>query len=637
MIRILHKSAIGDVERIVNMRKKWKELGLYHKFSLTIIIVGLIPMLLLTTYISRSMIQDYRKALEIQYEQATNYMADSIENMLESYNSVSKMPYYYNMSSYGSTYSSYMSFDYFRKIVYGEIYSEETMQQQRKADMEDFLRYLGNLDSSIVCLHFIGKDLSGEKIDFHKAMDGTYFNNKALFEQLVDYENLQHESNKLILIPPHNSAYKNGIDREVFSVARNYFDLRGNAGNTPYVGTLFFDIDIRRFDRIFMNINYHNDERFYVADEQGNCFYSNDRNAVGRNVLAEIADNKKDFIMHKQIKDSNLTVTVVMDMNKAFAKIQHTQRIIYVIIAASICALMSGSVFFSKRLTKPLHEIMAQMEQIGNGNFDIELPVRSNDEIGILAGRFNQMSGALKQYINQSYVAQIRQNEAELTALKSQIYPHFLYNTLEVIRMTALDDSEKKVPEMIEALSEQIHYLIGPMQDMVPLDKETDIVRKYVYLLNCRISGKIQLSVNVQAVSSLTVPKLILQPVVENAYVHGIKPKKGSGCIMIEAYVEEAVLHMNVMDNGVGMDEDAVVRLYEIMNGTNPGIKSEYNWQSIGLKNVNDRIKYLYGEEYGIEITSTAGIGTNVHIIMPANGRDGGKRYGDKDEDGTGG
>lgn len=291
MIRILHKSAIGDVERIVNMRKKWKELGLYHKFSLTIIIVGLIPMLLLTTYISRSMIQDYRKALEIQYEQATNYMADSIENMLKSYNSVSKMPYYYNMSSYGSTYSSYMSFDYFRKIVYGEIYSEETMQQQRKADMEDFLQYLGNLDSSIVCLHFIGKDLNGEKIDFHKAMDGTYFNNKALFEQLVDYENLQHESNKLILIPPHNSAYKNGIDREVFSVARNYFDLRGNAGNTPYVGTLFFDIDIRRFDRIFMNINYHNDERFYVADAQGNCFYSNDRNAVGRNVLAEIADN----------------------------------------------------------------------------------------------------------------------------------------------------------------------------------------------------------------------------------------------------------------------------------------------------------------------------------------------------------
>lgn len=619
------------------MRKKWQELGLYYKFSLTIIMVGLIPMLLLTTYISHSMIQDYRQALEIQYEQATEYVANSIESMLESYNSVSKMPYYYNMSSYGSTYSSFMSFDNFRKIVYGEIYSEETMQQQRRSDMENFLQYLGNLDSSIICLHFIGKDLNGEKIDFHKAMDGTYFNNETLFEQLVGYGELECGSNKLILIPPHDSVYKNGINREVFSVARNYFDLRGNVGNTPYVGTLFFDIDIRRFDRIFMDVKYHDDEQFYVTDAQGSCFYSNDKEKIGSNVLMEITDNKKDFVMIKEVGDTNLTVTVVMDMNKAFAKIQHTQRIIYVIIAASICALMGGSVFFSKRLTKPLHEIMAQMEQIGTGNFDIELPVRYNDEIGILAGRFNQMSEALKQYINQSYVAQIRQNEAELTALKSQIYPHFLYNTLEVIRMTALDDSEKRVPQMIEALSEQIHYLIGPMQDMVPIEKETDIVRKYVYLLNCRISNKIQLSMNVQSVNNVIVPKLILQPVVENAYVHGIKPKNGSGCIMIEGYAEDEILHINVIDNGVGMDEETVSRLYGIMNGTNPGIKSEYNWQSIGLKNVNDRIKYLYGDAYGIEITSTVGIGTNVHIVMPMNERDGGCHYGSRDKDGAGG
>lgn len=616
------------------MRRKWQKLGLYYKFSLTIILVGLIPMLLLSTYISHSMMQDYRKALEIQYEQATEYVANSIERMLESYNNVSKMPYYYNISSYGSTYTSYMSFDNFRKIVYGEIYAEETMQQQRQSDMENFLQYLGNLDNSIICLHFIAEDLTGEKLDFHKAMDGTYFNNEQLFEQLVGYSRLDRGSNKLILIPPHDSMYKNGINRKVFSVARNYYDLRGNVGNTPYVGTLFFDIDIRRFDKIFMDVRYQDGELFYVTDMEGNCFYSNVDGKAGSNVRHDFAKNEKDFVLSKEVGELGLSVTVVMDMEKAFAKIQQTQRIIYFIIVASICALLGGSAFFSKRLTNPLHEIMVQMEQVGTGNFDIVLPVRSSDEIGVLAGRFNQMSEALKQYINQSYVAQIRQTEAELTALKSQIYPHFLYNTLEVIRMTALDDSEKKVPEMIEALSEQIHYLIGPMQDMVPLEKEIDNVRKYVYLLNCRISGKIQLNMNVQSVSSMIVPKLILQPVVENAYVHGIKPRKGSGCIMIEAYAEDGVLHINVMDNGVGMDERAVGRLYGIMNGTNPGIKSAYNWQSIGLKNVNDRIKYLYGEAYGIEITSTVGIGTNVHIIMPV---DGGHDYGTKDENDTSG
>lgn len=606
------------------MRKRWRELGLYHKFSLTIIAVGLVPMLLLTTFISNSMIHDYRRALEVQYEQATEYVANSIGSMLDSYNNVSKMPYYYNISSYGSAYSSYMSFDNFRKIVYGEIYPADAMQQQRRSDMEDFLQYLGNMDNGIICLHFLAEDLDGEKTDFHKAMDGTYFNNEPLFEQLVGYGDWDRGSNKLTLVPPHDSSYKNGINYKVFSIARNYFDLRGSVGNTPYVGTLFFDIDLRRFDRIFYDVKYQDAEQFYVTDGEGSCFWSNYEDRIGENVLEEISGSEGDFVLSKEVGDFNLRVTVVMDMQKAFAKIQHTQRIIYVIIAASCITLLAGSAFFSRRLTKPMHEIMAQMEQIETGNFDIVLPVRTNDEIGVLAGRFNQMGEALKKYINQSYVAQIRQNEAELTALKSQIYPHFLYNTLEVIRMTALDDSENKVPEMIEALSEQIHYLIGPMQDTVPLEKETDIVRKYVYLLNCRISSKVQLEMNIQSVSGMIVPKLILQPIVENAYVHGIKPRKGSGCIMIEAFAKEGVLHINVMDNGVGMEASAVEKLYEVMNGTNPGIKSEYNWQSIGLKNVNDRIKYLYGEEYGIEITSTPGIGTNVHIVMPAGSRGGG-------------
>ncbi len=268
-----------------------------------------------------------------------------------------------------------------------------------------------------------------------------------------------------------------------------------------------------------------------------------------------------------------------------------------------------------------MHEMMRQMSMVETGYFDIELPIRSKDEIGVLSERFNQMSRALKTYINQSYVAQIKQNEAELTALKSQIYPHFLYNTLEIIRMTALEEEgREKVPEMIEALSGQIHYLIGPMQDMVPLEKEIDIVRKYIYLLNCRIGSKVQLMVEAKSGLKAQVPKLILQPIVENAYVHGIKPKKGNGCIMIETAVSEERFEISVMDNGIGMDREATQKIMGLFESDAPGIKNEYNWQSIGLKNVHDRIRYLYGEEYGIQITSTAAVGTIVRILLPLRG-----------------
>ena len=199
--------------------------------------------------------------------------------------------------------------------------------------------------------------------------------------------------------------------------------------------------------------------------------------------------------------------------------------------------------------------------------------------------------------------------------------------------MTALEDEEKsKVPEMIEALSQQIHYIIGPMQDLVPLEQEIDIVRKYVYLLNCRISGKVKLMVNAQGDSMIQVPKLILQPLVENAYVHGIKPKQGSGSIMIEAHNKGDTLEISVMDNGVGMDQDSIDKILQLLQGDAPGIKNQYNWQSIGLKNVHDRIRYLYGEEYGIQITSTVGVGTMISVILPWNTEEKGENLDDKDD-----
>lgn len=130
----------------------------------------------------------------------------------------------------------------------------------------------------------------------------------------------------------------------------------------------------------------------------------------------------------------------------------------YVFVAVSVLALFAGSFYFSKRMTKPMHEMMEQMSMVETGNFDIELPIRSGDEIGILSKRFNQMSSALKTYINQSYVAQIKQNEAELTALKSQIYPHFLYNTLEIIRMTALEEAgDDRGIVQTDSLSDRSH------------------------------------------------------------------------------------------------------------------------------------------------------------------------------------
>lgn len=597
-----------------------KSFNLYQKFALTIILLGLLPMAILATFIANKMIRDYSQALRAQYEQASGYVAFSMESMLDSYNTVSKMPYYYNLDDYGAK-GSYLSFDNFRQIIYGEGYEPENLAEEREQDMMRFLQYIQSVDSHIRGVHVIAIGQQEEKLSFHYSVYNTFFRDPELFEQAVGYDSFDRAGKSLILIPPHTTSYFYGEPDEVFTVARNYFDLRGPVGNTPYVGTIFIDVDLKRMERIFGSVAFHGNERFYVVNEAGDCFYSNQEERIGTNLTQELKsleEAEERFMVRTGSNGYGLSVVVSMDSRTAFGAIRTMQKMMYLFVAVSVAALLVGSVYFSRRLTRPMHEMMEQMAQVETGNFDIELPIRSGDEIGILSGRFNQMSSALKTYINQSYVAQIKQNEAELTALKSQIYPHFLYNTLEIIRMSALDEQgREQVPEMIEALSEQIHYLIGPMQDMVPLEKEIAIVRKYVYLLNCRIDGKVQLGVKAPKTAGILVPKLILQPIVENAYVHGIKPKKGKGCIMIETAVNRDFFEISVMDNGVGMDEAAMERILALFEGDDPGIKNEYNWQSIGLKNVHDRIRFLYGERYGIRLTSTAAVGTMVRILLP--------------------
>ncbi|MFV0341407.1 MAG: sensor histidine kinase [Anaerocolumna sp.] len=329
-----------------------------------------------------------------------------------------------------------------------------------------------------------------------------------------------------------------------------------------------------------------------------------------------IFKGKQYLFFYSRVGKTGATICSFITENSLTKQLNSIRLITFILIlVSSMIAIFIA--FKVRKLTRPIHFMMEQMERIEIGDFNIELSVESNDEIGILSKRFNQMSSELETYINQSYLAQIKQNEAEMTALKSQIYPHFLYNTLEVIRMTALNEGDEKVSNMIDALSSQIHYVIGPVGDLVPLEKEAEIVHKYVYLLNCRNNSNIELIMNLGHYGKIIVPKLILQPIVENAYIHGLKPHNNSGSILIEADVTEEFFEIVLMDNGIGMDEETLRALITFLDSNEIGIKNEYNWQSIGLKNVNDRLRYLYGNEYGLIISSTISVGTMVRIRLP--------------------
>lgn len=604
--------------QVTDMRKKWGRLSLYHKFVLVIILAGLCPMLLLTTAVTTRLYEEYRYSVTTSQERAAYYIGESLTQMMDSWKDVSKMPYFYSFSNESSMQYNYMSFDNLRKILTAEGIEDEKKDSFREQNMRIFLRTIYNMDSSITGTYFYGAE---EGMRFAYGGTNTYLENWDEFERCIGIDKIDTETRDMILIPTHNNTYYYWKHARVFTIARNYYDLTGMISNQPYLGTVLIDVDIEVISRLFTGVDFGEHARIYVYDGEGFCWYSNQPDVVGEKVperIAEAGEGKNVHLIHIPENEYGLSLCIEPDERIVYGKLQEIRNLMYMVILMSVILLLLASVWFSRRLTRPVRNMMEEMSKLERGIFDVSLPVEGEDEISILSRRFNEMSQELKRYIDQSYLARIKQTEAEMTALKSQIYPHFLYNTLEVIRMTALEEKNReKVPKMIAALSMQIRYMIGTVQDMVPVKREVEITEKYVYLLNCRITGNIRLSVDMKGFADVMVPKLILQPIVENSYVHGLKPRGGSGMIRIQVREDERFMRISVMDDGIGMDSETKEELEKLLKSDAIGIKCEDNWQSIGLKNVHDRICYLYGESFGIKVTSQVNIGTMIEILMP--------------------
>lgn len=592
-----------------------KRLSLYHKYTLIIICIGLLPMTILATLVVRGMLKEHHKVITKNYEQATEYMSVGLGDVLDSYDEISKMIYFYNSDS-----------DWQSNYVYGNYSNLKNILAEkpnmRDEQMQRMLSLIQSMDGHIDAVHFVEYQADGEKYSYHYSGNSTYLKDEVAFEKEMELSQEQKSSKNMILLPTHFNDYYYGENKHVITIARNYFDLSNmKISNEPLLGTLYIDVNLDCLEKIYKDYYSNQANKVYVFDEDYICFYSDNQMIIGENIRDVLEVDKNDsrhILLQNTQSDYRLTSLIKLDSDQIFAGLSRLQKIIYIIMALSVITLTASSIFFSKRLSRPLRIMMNKMSDIETGNFNVQLPVTSGDEVGLLSERFNKMSRELEKYVNQVYVAKIKQTEAELTSLRSQIYPHFLYNTLEIIRMTAADDGAENVAEMIEALSAQIHYIIGNAKDMVPLRMETDIVEKYVYLLNCRINQKITLTIDISRLSNLMVPKLILQPIVENAYLHGIKPKKESGNIRIEAEEEDGDIIISVIDNGAGMDEAEVKRLEELLEGNETGIFNKDNRQSIGIKNVHDRIRYMYGERYGLSITSLATLGTIVNIRIPS-------------------
>ena len=333
-------------------------------------------MLVLSTFMMNHMLKEYRNSLAQNYEQAAIHISSSVENMLSVYNNASKSVYSYEPGSQkqGMDYSS--GFDNVRQILTGEIYDPQERSSQRESEMRLFLQNIENMDGYLYAVHFLADSEETGKLTFHFSRRNTFFNNEDKFYQAMDYGNWDKTSKNLLLVPTHKADYYNGMSSDVFTVARNYFDIRGEIGREKYIGTLFQDIDIEKLRLISKKVHIDGAQSIWLLNGQGDCFFSTDEEQIGRNLVREgllPADSKDTMVISTGENGYGLKVVIAVDTREAFGRISSIQVTMYLFLAICAAALLLASIYFSRKLTQPIHNMMEQMSQVESGNFDIQL------------------------------------------------------------------------------------------------------------------------------------------------------------------------------------------------------------------------------------------------------------------------
>ncbi|MDG0813463.1 sensor histidine kinase [Cohnella rhizosphaerae] len=262
--------------------------------------------------------------------------------------------------------------------------------------------------------------------------------------------------------------------------------------------------------------------------------------------------------------------------------------------------------FISGRITNPIKKLLGAMRSVGEGDFQTQVAVSTNDEFGILLQRFNRMNDRIRVLVSENYEIKLKEQEAEIQALNMQMNPHFLYNTLNVMNWTAIENDQKELSKMLVCLSNMLHYTSRKEWGAVHLSEEIEWMKNYFYIMSVRFEDKFTVSYEIEsAVYPYKLPRPLFQPFVENAILHGFDQLESGGRIRIRGWIEEGARHFEIADNGRGMSSDTIhAILYRESS-------------SVGIKNTIARIRMTYGEAYGIAIDSAPGAGTKVTVRLP--------------------
>ncbi|MBM7604359.1 two-component system sensor histidine kinase YesM [Metabacillus crassostreae] len=518
------------------------------------------------------------------------------------------MPFYNNIDFMNYLRYSYLNEDYMTKgtvndVIQTILYSEENIKKVNIA-LVDGNRNISVSKRTIVLYSSIPDNLNRKY--YQKAKNSPYN----------------------IYIEPMDSQGVNS--RDVFTFHRTIIDVPSDR----ILGFISLDITPDKILGISRKLFDEDREEFFIFSPGGETIYQSEEISLKEDWVSTLlntespsgtieidSDSFKGLMIYEKVADSSggwilakrIPYITVFESALGVAKI----NIVFGIIGLILVIL--ATLFVSFKITSPIRILLQNIKQVEKGNMNVDFDSLGNDEIGVLGDRFKEMVGKINRLINREYKLEIENKTNQLKVLQSQVNPHFLYNALQSIGTLALKNNVPQVYTLVTHLSKIMRYSMNMNEDMVPLMKELDYTKAFLLLQKERFGDQFDYTLKFdEETLYIPVPKMILQPVIENYFKHGFESNDESlGNLTIVGKKQQEHLLITIKDNGKGISQDRLNEINETFQMDNSSAPGDLN---IGLKNIFLRLKLYYGESANFKLENNQDTGICVTISLPLMG-----------------
>ncbi len=431
--------------------------------------------------------------------------------------------------------------------------------------------------------------------------------------------------NKKLLKGEHLSYYTTAGKSRILSLLAdiNYIDT--NAFTKEYLGFVKLDLDADKLFEPVAEKEEHYPYDVIVLDQENELVYSSDEGLMS--LLDEVPFEKLSSSERFQYKNTmiygdevsyyNLKIIFLFQDELFMKRQQELQKSIIPIVLLFVGFIGITGYLFTRSFSIRVGQLVKKIKIAEEGDLTVTEEIGGNDEIALLDKQFNRMLKRLDALIQKNYIQQLEKKEAELRNLHLQINPHFLYNTLETISALAAVKGLFNICDLCEKLGEIFRYSLGKDHgEYVSIEEEFKHIKNYIFIQEARFGDKFNVEYNIQSeLMKCKMLRFILQPIIENAIVHGLSKRDTKGNLIITFKREQDDLIIKIEDNGVGMTPENLERLNEYIHYSDKNLKNKT--KSIGIKNVDNRIKLACGIDYGIQIDSKLNEGSYFTIRLP--------------------